>query len=42
VVPGHDWPLFRGDARRSGCAADGGAVRPPLELLWRLDTDGKI
>jgi len=29
-----DWPMLRGDARRSGVAGE--AVAPPLTLLWRF------
>ena len=35
-----DWPLFHGNARRTGSAAIG--PRPPLSLAWRAGTGGSI
>ena len=38
--PGADWPLFHGNARRTGSAVIG--PRPPLSLTWRSGTGGSI
>ena len=38
--PGADWPLFHGNARRTGSAVIG--PRPPLSLTWRAGTGGSI
>ncbi|MBU4222272.1 MAG: PQQ-binding-like beta-propeller repeat protein [Euryarchaeota archaeon] len=35
-----DWPMFRHDAAHSGIADE--VVEPPLELLWKYRTDGRI
>ena len=38
--PGADWPLFHGNARRTGSAGIG--PHPPLTLAWRAGTGGAI
>ena len=39
-APDEEWPLFHGNARRTGIAATG--PQPPLSLAWRAGSGGAI
>jgi outer membrane protein assembly factor BamB len=40
VQAGADWPMFRGDAGRTGVSR--GVLRPPLRLAWARSTGGTL
>ena len=40
IEPGSNWPMHGGGPDRVGAA--GATLRPPLELAWKFDTQGRV